>query len=833
MSRCGKKSIKILSIALLATLPITVLAEETKEQHFARMSAIQAELAALKSLLGSNTESGQQFNALQTELNQISASLGGDLPCATGPSPSGTSTLRVPAPAPVGCVPTTTNFATAVPVGIPTGPAVVSSTINVSGADTYLWDVDVRTFITHTFNADLDITIQSPAGTVVTLTTDNGGGNDDIFNGTVWDDSANPGGQVPYTTNNGLVTDHVYSNLTLASPLVPEEALAAFVGEDPNGTWTITISDDLSGDGGSLNSWDLNLTTFPTPVITMPVQGFTDNTAIPIPTGPGVTTSTIAVSGVSLPICKLDLVTDLAHTFPGDLDITLTSPNGTIVTLTTDNGAGNDNIFAGTVWDDFANPAGQVPYTTNDGLTTDHAYVNLTTATPLVAEESLGAFLGELANGDWVLTISDDTGGDGGSLNSWSINFTPCTCAQADLSVTLGDSPDPVTAGTNLTYTVTATNNGPSDADNVSIDLPLPMGTSFVSANAGAGGVCNAASPVTCSWAGATANGASRVATIVAAVNAGQTAALNATATTTSDTTDTSPGNNTAAASTNVAVASDLAITKVAAGVPVPLDLGSAFSYNLGVSNSGPSNATGVVVSDSLPATLNYVSNTCGATFVAPTLTWNIGALNSGGNQNCTVNVTVADFGTITNTANVSSASADPNNANNSATSMMAGVAFPADLAIGLSADIMGDLPVGSSFIYTVTTVNNGPGDANGLQFTMNLSNKLEFDASTCGAVPSGNTLTWMEPTLANGAALVCEITVTAFLPGDIQSSVSVATASDDPVTSDNTALLGITTIALPVPALAQFGLYLLILLSLGLGLVAMRRQGRTARVQR
>src|SRR4030095_5066908 len=37
--------------------------------------------------------------------------------------------------------------------------------------------------------------------------------------------------------------------------------MGAFIGEDPNGTWTITISDDLDGDGGSLNSWALDVTT--------------------------------------------------------------------------------------------------------------------------------------------------------------------------------------------------------------------------------------------------------------------------------------------------------------------------------------------------------------------------------------------------------------------------------------------------------------------------------------------------------------------------------------------------------------------------------------------
>src|SRR4051812_33293121 len=62
--------------------------------------------------------------------------------------------------------------------------------------------------------------------------------------------------------NAGLVTDHPYSNLVVASPLVPEEAFGAFIGENPNGTWTITISDDLAGDGGALNSWSLDFKTF-------------------------------------------------------------------------------------------------------------------------------------------------------------------------------------------------------------------------------------------------------------------------------------------------------------------------------------------------------------------------------------------------------------------------------------------------------------------------------------------------------------------------------------------------------------------------------------------
>ena len=52
---------------------------------------------------------------------------------------------------------------------------------------------------------------------------------------------------------------------------------------------------------------------------------------------------------------------------------------------------------------------------------------------------------------------------------------------EADLSVTKVDSPDPVLAGANLTYTITVQNAGPDSAVNVSLTDPVPVGTSFVS----------------------------------------------------------------------------------------------------------------------------------------------------------------------------------------------------------------------------------------------------------------------------------------------------------------------------------------------------------------
>jgi subtilisin-like proprotein convertase family protein len=425
----GRLAATISAITLCAGIAAPAFAGPKEDLH-AEMATLHAQMQSLKPLINSDQQAATSYVTAESRCAQISAQMGGDLPQAEGGQTSaGGGAIRGTIPnVPTGCTPTTITASNTTPVAIPTGPAVVTSTVIVAGAGPSLWDLNLTTNITHTFAADLDITLQSPAGTVITLTTDNGAGNDNVFNGTVWDDDANPAGQVPYTTNSGVVSDHAYVNLTLASPLVPEEALSAFQGENPNGTWTITISDDLAGDGGSLDSWSMEITTFPSAPITATTNA-AQTTPVAIPTGPAVVTSTLAVAGAGTSICKVALTSNITHTFAADLDVTLQSPAGTVITLTTDNGAGNDNVFNGTVWDDDANPAGQVPYTTNNGVVTDHAYVNLTLASPLVVEESMGAFMGEDPNGTWTMTVSDDLAGDGGSLDSWALAITTCTCA--------------------------------------------------------------------------------------------------------------------------------------------------------------------------------------------------------------------------------------------------------------------------------------------------------------------------------------------------------------------------------------------------------------------
>ncbi|MFN8528669.1 MAG: proprotein convertase P-domain-containing protein [Anaerolineae bacterium] len=343
-----------------------------------------------------------------------------------------------PSTAPVGYTKTTTTLSSStVPITIPLVPAVITDTITVAGLDPYLLDVDLTTFIPHTFPDDLDITLTSPSGTVVMITTDNGAGNDNVFNGTVWDDSA----ATP-------VISAAFANLVVQPTLIPEGAMGAFIGENPNGVWTLTVSDDLAGDGGSLDNWSLTITTLnsvpPQTVATVS----SSNVPIAIPLFPTVITDTITVAGLQPYILDVNLTTFIRHTFPDDLDITLTSPSGTVVTLTTDNGAGNDNVFNGTVWDDSASTP-----------VSEAIFFNLVVQPALIPEGAMGAFVGEDPNGVWTLTVNDDLAGDGGSLDNWLLDITTPDNPNAavsidDVTLTEGD-----TGTQNLNFTVTRTNN--------------------------------------------------------------------------------------------------------------------------------------------------------------------------------------------------------------------------------------------------------------------------------------------------------------------------------------------------------------------------------------
>jgi cysteine-rich repeat protein len=129
-------------------------------------------------------------------------------------------------------------------------PDGLASTVDVTGLGARLFDVDVTVSITHPNAAQLDLFLTSPSGTRIDLATDIGNGLADLYQSTTFDDSAPD-----------VVSDVVLPpSGTPLTAVVPEGALGAFMGENPNGTWTLTVVDDTGGTTGTLDSWQLHVT---------------------------------------------------------------------------------------------------------------------------------------------------------------------------------------------------------------------------------------------------------------------------------------------------------------------------------------------------------------------------------------------------------------------------------------------------------------------------------------------------------------------------------------------------------------------------------------------
>ena len=399
MTQLRKRAVAFTLIAFALALASPAMALD-KQATYDEMLALGEQIRQLKP---QSLDAGvaAQLAAAQARYAELSALLGGDDPASVQ---DGAPQAPAVAPAPPpGCFEIAVTGTNTTPLPIPDSPApAVSSTITISGAGTYLFDVDLTTAITHTFNGDLDFTLTSPAGTVVVVSTDNGGAADDVFNGTLWDDQANA--PVQFAS---------FTDLVVETPLTVESALGAFVGEDPNGTWTLTIGDDAGIDVGTLNSWSLDLVTFAFAPPTTLTSG-TNTTPLPIPDSPApAVSSTITVTGAGTYLLDADLTTSITHTFNADLDFTLTSPAGTTVSVSSNRGGSFDNVFNGTLWNDQASAP-----------VSEAVFADLVTETPLTVESALAAFAGEDPNGTWTLTILDEVGLDTGTLASWSLDLT-------------------------------------------------------------------------------------------------------------------------------------------------------------------------------------------------------------------------------------------------------------------------------------------------------------------------------------------------------------------------------------------------------------------------
>lgn len=216
-----------------------------------------------------------------------------------------------------------------------------------------LASIKIGTDISHTFIGDLRIALLTPSGTQVVLHDRNGGSADNIRR--AYDAATTPG-------------------------------LSALAGEPVQGDWVLSVQDLAALDTGTLNQWDLEITTRASTIIE--VQE-TPGTPIPDNTPAGIERSlSVADSGQ---IQDLEVSVDITHSYIGDLTVTLVSPARTQVALHSRSGGSQDNLVRTFRFAD----------------------------TP-----ALQSLRGQSMQGDWKLRVADLEAADVGKLNRWVVKIS-------------------------------------------------------------------------------------------------------------------------------------------------------------------------------------------------------------------------------------------------------------------------------------------------------------------------------------------------------------------------------------------------------------------------
>ena len=187
------------------------------------------------------------------------------------------------------------------------------------------------------------------------------------------------------------------------------------------------------------------------------------------------------------------------------------------------------------------------------------------------------------------------------------------------------------------------------------------------------------------------------------------------TATVTTTTTDPVAANNTATVQTPLNRNADVEVTKTA---PTTVLVGDTVAIGITAFNHGPGAATGVEVTDVLPAGFTFVSSAPTQGVYDPvTGVWTVGALALDGQAQLVIMATATSPGAITNVAVKTGQNEPDPNTNNDSGGTITSSAPAADVLVLKNVD-RSEVLVGESVTFTVRAINRGPSPATGVVIT-------------------------------------------------------------------------------------------------------------------
>jgi uncharacterized repeat protein (TIGR01451 family) len=216
---------------------------------------------------------------------------------------------------------------------------------------------------------------------------------------------------------------------------------------------------------------------------------------------------------------------------------------------------------------------------------------------------------------------------------------------------------------------------------------------------------------------------------------------------------------------------------------------GELLTWTLAYTNTGNADASGVVLSDTLPARATFLSASGGGTFAHGTVTWALGTVAAGASGSVTVTARldpVFPEGTtvLTNPAVLQGSGTPPVGSGASTT-----VSAASALVLAKAVDLATASP-GQRLTYTLTYRNTGNADASDVVLSDTLPARTTFVSASGGGTFAGGVVTWSLGTVAAGTSgsVLLTVQLDAVFPHGVtpvENSAVVSSATTAPVGSN------------------------------------------------